>query len=91
MERVGGYQGLMEGFMISAMPDGGTGCGAPPPDALHFVRSATQSDLPWPGMVFGISISAIWYFCTDQVLLEDLLTVWALLVTSAQRIRPPPN
>ncbi|KAK3858388.1 hypothetical protein Pcinc_035419 [Petrolisthes cinctipes] len=36
---------------------------------MHFFRSAKpgESDLPWPGMIFGITVSGIWYWCTDQV------------------------
>ena len=22
---------------------------------------------PWPGMIFGLTVSAVWYLCTDQV------------------------
>ena len=42
-------------------------CGLPREDAFHIFRHPTESDLPWPGMVFGITISSIWYWCTDQV------------------------
>ena len=42
-------------------------CGYPRADAFHIFRDARTSDLPWPGMVFGITISATWYWCTDQV------------------------
>ncbi len=26
-----------------------------------------ESDLPWTGMVFGLAINSIWYWCSDQV------------------------
>ena len=26
-----------------------------------------KSDLPWSGMTFGLAISSIWYWCSDQV------------------------
>ncbi len=44
-----------------------TTCGRPREDAFHIFRDPITSDLPWPGMVFGITISSIWYWCTDQV------------------------
>lgn len=49
--------------------DNETNCGEPPAYAMHFFRSAVpgESDLPWPGMILGITISALWYWCTDQV------------------------
>ena len=44
-------------------------CGEVPKDAMHLFRDATpgKSDLPWTGIVFGLSISSIWYWCSDQV------------------------
>ncbi len=42
-------------------------CGYPRNDAFHIFRDPVTSDLPWPGMVFGITVSATWYWCTDQV------------------------
>lgn len=32
------------------------------------------SDLPWTGMVFGITVSGVWYWCTDQVSLINIIT-----------------
>ncbi|XP_072024831.1 sodium/glucose cotransporter 4-like [Amphiura filiformis] len=48
-------------------------CGYPRNDAFHIFRHPTESDLPWPGMVFGITISSIWYWCTDQVIVQRAL------------------
>nr|XP_006822359.1 PREDICTED: sodium/glucose cotransporter 4-like [Saccoglossus kowalevskii] len=45
---------------------GNTTCGVPNSDAFHIFRDPVTSDLPWPGMIFGISISSLWYWCTDQ-------------------------
>ncbi|KAG0713841.1 Sodium/glucose cotransporter 4 [Chionoecetes opilio] len=77
---VGGYEGLVENF-FTAIPndtlysyDNTTNCGEPPDYAMHFFRSAKpgESDLPWTGMLFGITISGIWYWCTDQVTLHEV-------------------
>jgi len=47
-----------------------TTCGLVPDYAMHFMRPATlTNDLPWTGVVFGITISGVWYWCTDQVCL----------------------
>lgn len=48
-------------------------CGYPRSDAFHIFRDPTNSDLPWPGMVFGITVSAVWYWCTDQVIVQRAL------------------
>ncbi|XP_033126646.1 sodium/glucose cotransporter 4-like [Anneissia japonica] len=50
-----------------------TSCGYPREDAFHIFRDPLHSDLPWPGMIFGITISSIWYWCTDQVIVQRAL------------------
>ena len=44
-------------------------CAVPPSYAMHMFRSTTpgESDLPWTGVVFGATVSSLWYWCTDQV------------------------
>ncbi len=41
-------------------------------DAMHLFRSS-DSDLPWTAATFGITISSIWYWCTDQVIVQRSL------------------
>lgn len=48
-------------------PNGTELCGSPPDDAMKLLRPQ-DSDLPWSGMIFGLAISSIWYWCSDQVL-----------------------
>lgn len=43
-------------------------CYTPRKDAFHIFRDAVTGDLPWPGLIFGLSILALWYWCTDQVM-----------------------
>lgn len=80
--KVGGYEGLVENYFY-AIPnetrysqDNLTNCGEPPSYAMQLFRSAKpgESDLPWPGMLFGITISGIWYWCTDQVIVQRTLS-----------------
>lgn len=42
-------------------------CYLPRADAFHIFRDPITGDLPWPGLVFGLTIQATWYWCTDQV------------------------
>lgn len=44
-------------------------CGIPPENAMHLMRSPDDGSLPWPGIMFGLTISAVWYWCSDQVIL----------------------
>lgn len=42
-------------------------CYTPRQDAFSLLRDASSGDLPWPGVVFGIAIVGVWYWCSDQV------------------------
>lgn len=74
---VGGYGGLLEKYR-SALPSRlasmdpqryniSSRCYTPRHDAFSLLRDASSGDLPWPGVVFGIAIVGIWYWCSDQV------------------------
>lgn len=68
--QVDGYEDLMEKYM-TAVPNF-TGnisaeCYQPRPDAFHLFRDPLTGDLPWPGLIFGLTVQTIWYWCTDQV------------------------
>lgn len=67
---VGGYEGFQKGYM-TAIPSVTTNisahCYEPRADAFHLFRDPITGDLPWPGLIFGLSIQAGWYWCTDQV------------------------
>ncbi|XP_044031139.1 sodium/glucose cotransporter 1 isoform X2 [Siniperca chuatsi] len=49
-------------------------CYEPRPDSFHIFRNAITGDLPWPGLVFGLTIQATWYWCTDQVIVQRCLS-----------------
>merc|ERR1719153_1963266 len=81
-EDIGGYEGLIDKFMVatasnrsSKEPGGSELCGEVPKDSMHLLRSAKpgESDLPWTGMTFGLAISSIWYWCSDQVIVQRAL------------------
>ena len=66
---MGGYSGLYDKY-FEAIPDirpNGTDCGIPRDDAFHVFRDPVDGDLPWPGLTFGLTIIATWYWCADQV------------------------
>lgn len=48
-------------------------CGRVPDDSLHFFRDPITSDLPWTGVAFGLTVSAVWYWCSDQVIVQRAL------------------
>lgn len=47
-----------------------TECGIPPADSLSMWRPPDDPFYPWPGVMFGLTISGVWYWCTDQVHLK---------------------
>ncbi|ELT94684.1 hypothetical protein CAPTEDRAFT_167766 [Capitella teleta] len=49
-------------------------CGYPPASSLHLIRPADDPDLPWPGVFFGLTISSVWYWCSDQVIVQRALS-----------------
>ncbi|MCA9670858.1 MAG: sodium:solute symporter [Myxococcales bacterium] len=44
-----------------------------PPEFLSVWRPASDAGLPWTGIVFGAPILGIWYWCTDQMIVQRTL------------------
>jgi len=59
LHRVGGFEGLR-----AAVPD----------HYFHMIKPATDSEFPWTGIFFGAPILGIWYWCTDQVIVQRVLS-----------------
>jgi SSS family solute:Na+ symporter len=59
MHRVGGFAGLR-----AALPD----------SYFHMVKPISDPDFPWTGIFFGAPILGIWYWCTDQVIVQRVLS-----------------
>ncbi|XP_047635099.1 sodium/myo-inositol cotransporter 2 isoform X5 [Phacochoerus africanus] len=72
---VGGMEGLKEKYFLALASNrsGNSSCGLPREDAFHIFRDPLTSDLPWPGILFGMSIPSLWYWCTDQVIVQRTL------------------
>jgi SSS family solute:Na+ symporter len=59
LDKVGGFAGLRA---------------AVPADFFHMIKPATDSEFPWTGIFFGAPILGIWYWCTDQVIVQRVLS-----------------
>ncbi|XP_073884327.1 sodium/myo-inositol cotransporter 2 isoform X4 [Macaca fascicularis] len=72
---VGGMEGLKEKYFLALASNRSenSSCGLPREDAFHIFRDPLTSDLPWPGVLFGMSIPSLWYWCTDQVIVQRTL------------------
>jgi solute:Na+ symporter, SSS family len=59
MEKVGGIAGLRA---------------LVPASYFHMIKPASDPDFPWTGIFFGAPILGIWYWCTDQVIVQRVLS-----------------
>ncbi|KAK3521371.1 hypothetical protein QTP70_003424 [Hemibagrus guttatus] len=76
-DKVGGYEGLQEKYMHSIPSSVGnisSECYTPRADSFHIFRDPLTGDMPWPGLIFGLTIQAAWYWCTDQVIVQRCLS-----------------
>ncbi|XP_053444440.1 solute carrier family 5 member 4 [Nycticebus coucang] len=77
---IGGYESFAEKYMnaIPSIVDGDNltihaRCYTPQADSFHLFRDPITGDIPWPGMILGIFITSLWYWCTDQVIVQRCL------------------
>ncbi|HWP82742.1 MAG TPA: sodium:solute symporter [Bacteroidota bacterium] len=56
--QIGGWEGLEQNL---------------PPDFFSMWKSMDHPDFPWTGIVFGAPILGIWYWCTDQYIVQRVL------------------
>ncbi|XP_047427833.1 sodium/myo-inositol cotransporter 2 [Mugil cephalus] len=77
---IGGWNALMEGYAhaIPSIRVPNSTCGIPRDDAFHIFRNPVNSDLPWPGIIIGMSIPSMWYWCSDQVIVQRSLAAKTL-------------
>lgn len=61
------YLGLVEVGGWQAMID------KAPPDFFNMWKPITHADFPWTGIIFGAPILGIWYWCTDQYIVQKVL------------------
>ncbi|KAI0223188.1 Sodium/myo-inositol cotransporter [Lamellibrachia satsuma] len=82
LNKVGGFQELYYRY-LEAAPNAtsytmNTTCGQPRKDAWMMLRDARGSDLPWPGFLLGQTPASIWYWCTDQMMVQRALAAKSL-------------
>ena len=58
LEQAGGMEGLRASL---------------PPDFFHMIKPMSDPAFPWTGIFFGAPILGIWYWCTDQVIVQRVL------------------
>ncbi|XP_063759477.1 sodium/myo-inositol cotransporter 2 isoform X3 [Eleginops maclovinus] len=77
---VGGWDALMSKYpnAIPSVRVPNSTCGIPRDDAFHIFRDPVNSDLPWPGVIIGMSVPSMWYWCSDQVIVQRSLAAKTL-------------
>jgi len=45
-----------------------------PQSYFHMIKPASDPQFPWTGIFFGAPILGIWYWCTDQVIVQRVLS-----------------
>jgi SSS family solute:Na+ symporter len=45
-----------------------------PDHYFHMIKPASDPSFPWTGIFFGAPILGIWYWCTDQVIVQRVLS-----------------
>jgi SSS family solute:Na+ symporter len=44
-----------------------------PADFFHMIKPSSDAAFPWTGIFFGAPILGIWYWCTDQMIVQRVL------------------
>jgi sodium/glucose cotransporter 1 len=74
-QKVNGYQNFMATYPYAISSEdafSNSSCSLPAANSMAILRGV-DSDLPWPGVLFGLTIISVWYFCTDQVIVQRAL------------------
>lgn len=67
------YEGFKGGCNITNGNETCESCSAITPYYKHLIRPADDTEVPWPG-ILGSIISGVWYWCTDQVIVQRALS-----------------
>ena len=66
---IGGWEG-----MRLAVAETAAGTGADVSNFFNLWRPVEDTSYPWTGMLFGAPILGIWYWCTDQFIVQRVLS-----------------
>ncbi|XP_036621503.1 solute carrier family 5 member 4-like [Trichosurus vulpecula] len=78
---VGGYEAFTEKYMkaipsvitennVTLNPE----CYTPKADSFHLFQDPITGELPWPGVLIGMNLVSVWYWCADQVIVQRCLS-----------------
>jgi solute:Na+ symporter, SSS family len=64
--KVGGWHELMQICSANVTPNGDS--------MVSLIRSPKDPDFPWTGVILGSAIIGFWYWCTDQYIVQRVLS-----------------
>ncbi|NQW26498.1 MAG: sodium/solute symporter [Flammeovirgaceae bacterium] len=70
LNQIGGWDELINTLSIASQ----TGTNPPVDRFFNLWRPMSDTDYPWSGMLFGAPILGIWYWCTDQYIVQRALS-----------------
>jgi SSS family solute:Na+ symporter len=68
-DAIGGWEGL-----TNAVASAGEERGFDPSNFFNLWRPGDDTAYPWTGMMFGAPILGVWYWCTDQFIVQRVLS-----------------
>ncbi len=70
LNQLGGWEGMVQTLETASQQPGN-----PPTERFfNLWRPMTDTDYPWTGMLFGAPILGVWYWCTDQYIVQRTLS-----------------
>ncbi|MEM1136228.1 MAG: sodium:solute symporter [Bacteroidota bacterium] len=70
LNQLGGWDEMISTISIASLQ-----AGNPPVNSFfNLWRPSSDSDYPWTGMLFGAPILGVWYWCTDQFIVQRTLS-----------------
>ncbi len=78
LTQLGGWENLMEivrSTDVTYLNDAGEVAYRSSSDSMaNLMRSPNDPDFPWTGVIFGSAIIGFWYWCTDQYIVQRVLS-----------------
>lgn len=70
LSQLGGWDGMVDTLATAAQIEGN-----PPVEKFfNLWRPVSDTNYPWTGMLFGAPILGVWYWCTDQFIVQRTLS-----------------
>ena len=69
LKAIGGWEGVMTNLAAASAEQG-----IPSGQYFNLWRPHSDNSYPWTGIIFGAPILGIWYWCTDQFIVQRVLS-----------------